>query len=62
MSGLNQIFTGEIPQQISFLLGNYPVNFVGQNPGGESFPTFPSGGYAHGRGRKPHLSFFLNNF
>ena len=20
---------------------------MGQNPGGESFPTFPSGGYAH---------------
>ena len=38
MSGLDLIFTGEIP----------PVNFKGQNPGGESFSTFRSGGYAHG--------------
>ena len=34
---------------------------MGQNPGGESFPTFPSGGYAHGsccikrvRSLRPH--------
>ena len=26
---------------------------MGQNPGGESFPTFPSGGYAHGTGMGP---------
>ena len=38
MSGLNRIITRK----------NSPVNFMGQNPGGESFPTFPSGGYAHG--------------
>ena len=31
-----------------FYWRNSPVNFMGQNPGGESFPTFPSGGYAHG--------------
>ena len=30
-----------------FYWGNSPVNFKGENPGGESFPTFPSGGYAH---------------
>ena len=30
-----------------FYWGNSPLNFNGQNPGGESFPTFPSGGYAH---------------
>ena len=29
-----------------FYWGNSPVNLKGQNPGGESFPTFPSGGYA----------------
>ena len=29
-----------------FYWGNSPVNFMGQNPGGESVPTFPSGGYA----------------
>ena len=28
--------------------GKSPVNLKVQNPGGESFPTFPSGGYAHG--------------
>ena len=33
-----------------FYWGNCPVTFKGQNPGGESFPTFPSGGYAHGSG------------
>ena len=38
MSDMNRIFTGEI----------LPVNFKGENPGGESFPTFPSGGNAHG--------------
>ena len=32
----------------AFYWGNSPLNFMGQNPGGESFPTFPSGGYAHG--------------
>ena len=30
-----------------FYWGNSPVIFRGKNPGGESFPTFPSGGYAH---------------
>ena len=35
---------------IIFYWGNCPVTFKGQNPGGESFPTFPSGGYAHGSG------------
>ena len=35
---------------IIFYWGNCSVTFKGQNPGGESFPTFPSGGYAHGSG------------
>ena len=33
-----------------FYWGNFPVNFKVQNPSGESFPIFPSGGYAHGSG------------
>ena len=32
----------------AFYCGNSPVNMRVQNPGEESFPTFPSGGYAHG--------------
>ena len=32
---------------MAFYLENFPVNLNGQNPGGESFPTFRSGGYAH---------------
>ena len=47
MSGLNRIFTGEIPIEFYFSWGNSLVNFMGQNPGGENFLTFPSGGYAH---------------
>ena len=30
-----------------FYWGNSPVIFKGQNPGGETFPTFTSGGYTH---------------
>ena len=33
--------------ELAFYWGNSPVNIRVQNPGGESFPTFPSGGYTH---------------
>ena len=38
-----------VRSQPDFYWGNFPVNFKAQNPGGESFPTFPSSGYAHER-------------
>ena len=41
-----------VSSEPDFYWGNSPVNFKGQNPGGESFPTFPSGGYAHGATRQ----------
>ena len=36
-----------VRSELAFYWGNSPVNLKVQNPGGESFPTFPSGGYAH---------------
>ena len=41
-------YWGNVSSEPDFYWGNSKVNFKGQNPGGESFPTFPSGGYAHG--------------
>ena len=40
-SGMNWLFTGGIS----------PVKLKVQNPGGESFSTFPSVGYTHGEER-----------
>ena len=40
-------YWGNVSSEPDFYWGNSPVNFKGQNPGGESFPTFPNGGYAH---------------
>ena len=41
-------YGGNVRSETDFYWRNSPVNFKGQTSGGESFPTFPSGGYAHG--------------
>ena len=43
----NRTCEGKRQAELAFYWGNSPVKLEVQNPSGASFPTFPSGGYAH---------------
>ena len=63
--GSGQILCGNSSLEIGKIVGNSSVNFIftgkfpskfhGSKSWRESFPTFPSGGYAHGLVRADHL-------